>query len=45
MKTQNDFFDKLLNEQLIQAVLSGSRRKDGASRVKIRPVELQGEIY
>lgn len=45
MKTQNDFFDKLLNEQLIQAVLSGPRRKDGASRVKIRPVELKGEIY
>ena len=45
MKTQNVFFDKLINEQLIQAVLSGPRRKDGASRVKIRPVELKGEIY
>lgn len=44
MKTLQDFFDKLINEQLIQAVLSGPRHKDGASRVKIRPVELRGEI-
>lgn len=44
MKNINDFFDKLINEQLIQAVLSGQRDKEGPARVKIRPVELKGEI-
>ena len=44
MKKLNDFFEKLINEQMIQAVLSGQRDKHGASRVKIRPVELKGEI-
>lgn len=45
MKTLNDFFDKLINEQLVQAVLSGQRDKAGAARVKIRPVELKGEVH
>lgn len=45
MKNLNDFLDKLINKQLIQAVLSGQREKEGAARVKIRPVELKGEIW
>lgn len=44
MKTLDDFLDELINEQLLQAVLSSSRAKDGASRIKIRPVELKGQI-
>lgn len=44
MNKLNDLFDKLINEQLIQAVLSGQREKNGPSRVKIRPVELKGEL-
>ena len=44
MKTIQDFLDELINEQLLQAVLSGPRKKDGVSRVKIRPVELKGEL-
>lgn len=44
MKTLNDFFDELINEQLIHAVLSGQRDKEGPSKVKIRPVGLKGQI-
>lgn len=45
MKILNDFFDKTINEKLIQAVLSGQRDKEGAGKVKIRPVELKGGVW
>ncbi len=44
MNNLNDFFDKLINEQLVQAVLSGQREKEKPEKVKIRPVELKGEV-
>lgn len=39
MKTIREFLEEQINEQLIQAVLSQSRIKEGVSKVKIRPVE------
>ena len=44
MMTTDEFFDELINENMILAVLSGCRRKDAPSRVRIRPVEVKGEI-
>ena len=44
MTTTDEFFDELINENMILAVLSGCRRKDAPSRVRIRPVEVKGEI-
>ena len=44
MKTLHDFLNEQLTEDLILAVLSGSRKKDAPSRVRIRPVELKGKI-
>ncbi len=45
MKNINEFLDKLINEQLIQAVLSGQKDKEKPEKVKIRPVDLKGEIF
>ena len=44
MTTTDEFFDQLISENMILAVLSGCRRKDAPSRVRIRPVEVKGEI-
>ena len=44
MKTIREFLEKQINEQLIQAVLSGRRTGEGPSKVKLRPVELKGKI-
>ena len=44
MMTTDEFIDELINENMILAVLSGCRRKDAPSRVRIRPVEVKGEI-
>ena len=44
MITTDEFLEELINEELILAVLSGCRRKDAPSRVRIRPVELKGRI-
>lgn len=44
MMITDEFFDELINENMILAVLSGCRRKDAPSRVRIRPVEVKGEI-
>lgn len=44
MKTIRDFLEEQINEQLIQAVLSGRRTGEGPSKVKLRPVELKGKI-
>ena len=44
MITTDEFLEELINEELILAVLSGCRKKDAPDRVRIRPVELKGEI-
>ena len=44
MKTINDFFENVITEQMIQGTLSGKRSDEGPDKVKIRPVELKGEI-
>lgn len=44
MKTIEEYLDEQINEQLIQAVLSARRGGDGPSKVKIRPVELKGQV-
>lgn len=43
MKTIDEYLDEQINEQLCQAVLSGNRG-DGPSKVKIRPVEIKGQV-
>ena len=43
MKTIDEYLEEQINEQLSQAVLSGSRG-NGPSKVKIRPVEIKGQI-
>ena len=43
MKTIDEYLEEQINEQLFQAVLSGSRG-DGPSKVKIRPVEIKGQV-
>lgn len=43
MKTIDEYLEEQINEQLCQAVLSGSRG-DGPSKVKIRPVEIRGKV-
>ena len=45
MMTTDEFFDELINENMILAVLSGCRRKDAPSRVRIRPVEVKGRSF
>lgn len=42
MKTLQEFLEEQISEELILAVLSGSRKIP--SRVRIRPVELKGRI-
>ena len=43
MKTIDEYLEQQINEQLCQAILSGSRG-DGPSKVKIRPVEIRGKV-
>ena len=43
MKTIDEYLEEQINEQLYQAVLSGSKG-DGPSKVKIRPVEIKGQV-
>ena len=45
MKTIREFLEEQINEQLIQAVVSGRRTGEGPSKVKLRPVELKGQIF
>lgn len=45
MKKLIDFLEEQFNERMIQAVLSGQRRDDGPSKIKIRPVELKGQMF
>ena len=44
MEKLQEFLEELVNEQMIQAVLSGSRNSQGVAKIKIRPVELKGKI-
>ena len=44
MKTIREFLEEQINEQLIQAVVSGRRTGEGPSKVKLRPVELKGKL-
>ena len=44
MKIIREFLEEQINEQLIQAVLSGCRTGEGPSKVKLRPVELKGKL-
>lgn len=43
MKTIDEYLEEQINEQLCQAILSGSRG-NGPSKVKIRPVEIRGKV-
>ena len=43
MKTIDEYLEEQINERLCQAVLSGGRG-DGPSKVKIRPVEIKGQV-
>ncbi len=45
MKTIREFLEEQINEQLIQAVVSDRRTGEGPSKVKLRPVELKGQIF
>ncbi len=45
MKTIREFLEEQINEQLIQAVVSGRRTGEGPSKVKLRPVELKGSDF
>ena len=44
MKNLREYLEEQINENLIQAVLSASRNKNGISKVKIRPIRLKGQI-
>ena len=44
MKNLKEYLEEQINENLIQAVLSASRKADGPSKVKIRPVKLKDQI-
>ena len=44
MKTLKEYLEKQINEQLKQAVLSGKRKGEGPSLIKVRPVEIKGRI-
>ena len=45
MKKLREYLQEQINEQLKMAVLSGHKSKDGADKVKIRPVANQGHIF
>ena len=44
MNNLREYLEEQINENLIQAVLSASRNKNGISKVKIRPIRLKGQI-
>lgn len=44
MKNLREYLEEQINENLIQAVLSAGRNKNGISKVKIRPIRLRGQI-
>lgn len=44
MKTLREYLEEQINENLQQAVLSGRRGGDGPTKVKIRPIEIRGQV-
>lgn len=44
MKTIKEYLNKQINEQLKQGILSGRRNGEGPSKIKIRPVEIKGQV-
>lgn len=44
MNHLREFLDKYINEKLKKAVISNARKKDGISKLQVRPILLKGEI-
>lgn len=45
MNTIAELIGQILNIELIQAVISNPKTRDGVVKIKVRPVEHKGEIY
>ncbi len=45
MKNLKEYLEEQINENLIQGVLSGNKKGNGPSKIKIRPVKLKSGIY
>ena len=45
MQELKEFFEQILNQDFVQAVLSNNRDSEQASKVKIRPVMLKGQLF
>ena len=45
METMKNTITELINESLIQAILSNAKNPDKASKVKLRPVRLKDKLY
>ena len=45
METMRNTITELINESLIQAILSNAKNPDKASKVKLRPVRLKDKLY
>lgn len=44
MDKLRELFDKYINEGLKKVVISNARKKDGASKLQVRPILLKGEL-
>ena len=44
MDKLKELLDKYINEKLKKIVISNARRKDGASKLQVRPILLKGEL-
>lgn len=44
METLQEFLEEQINEDLKQIIVSGRRKGEGPSRIRIRPVILKGDI-
>ena len=44
MEQLRELLENCLNEELYQIVISNPRRKEGISKIKIRPVMIQGKV-
>ena len=45
METLSDILDKYLTTDLKQIIASNPRKKEGATKIKIRPVLIKEELY
>ena len=45
MNELKDLFLNILNQDLNQIILSNSQDKEYASKIKVRPVMIKGELY